>query len=379
MALSERDFQTTINRANECIVALKSSADRIEELLEKEHGPLPTITYMAQNDAETEKRQRALDEVASAIYLKGISAHALSALLPPPQRREYSEMAACSLSVGARYSYAIGWNPINQEFWLPAEASRRSLREFDLVPRENCLLLADIIPKGRYRTQILIDDSERSLLSHGAFTLGDLSDKTNGKALSLAKDGDLTNAKKTLHSGIAEAIQYVKNVEQSFLKYSADLKPALKNLRFNPLPVPEDAAASAKSEAASILFASLKNEFLKEDEAMTVGKGSFDDARIDTSILFQHCIHALTSVMESRSLTFALDVSSTPAGGVIGYHRFAETYGPYQNATNATIPNLAYAVWTIKVSKTGFCDQEKEHNPIREFNHVVHFDLVECK
>lgn len=84
---------------------------------------------------------------------------------------------------------------------------------------------------------------------------------------------------------------------------------------------------------------------------------------------------AYETVAAAGSDTFDLVVQSMPPIAGISYKREGESYTDNQDPTDTTISNLTYAVWTIRVQKPGYEDQEKTHDPYREKNHIVHFDL----
>jgi hypothetical protein len=88
----------------------------------------------------------------------------------------------------------------------------------------------------------------------------------------------------------------------------------------------------------------------------------------DTSALF-------LNVASAQSLTFDLEIGSTPQNADVSYKRTGESYTHWSKVTDTTIPNLAYAVWTIRAARDKDV-QEKDHDPFQEKNHVVHFDFV---
>lgn len=80
-------------------------------------------------------------------------------------------------------------------------------------------------------------------------------------------------------------------------------------------------------------------------------------------------------VADQGSLTFDLEVDSTPVGAVISYNRRGDPARGNPEPTRSTIRSLAYAIWIIHFEKPGFKTEEREHDPFREPNHVVHVDL----
>jgi hypothetical protein len=84
---------------------------------------------------------------------------------------------------------------------------------------------------------------------------------------------------------------------------------------------------------------------------------------------------AYNVVASAGSLTFDLEVESAPPGAVVSYHRRGDAPHANPNPTNSTIHSLPYAIWVIKFEKAGYKPVEREHDPFREFNHVVHVEL----
>lgn len=80
-------------------------------------------------------------------------------------------------------------------------------------------------------------------------------------------------------------------------------------------------------------------------------------------------------VADEGSLTFDLEVDSTPEGAMVSYFRKGDPPRPNPDHTRATIPKLPYAFWTVRFEKPGYKTEEREHDPFREPNHVVHVDL----
>jgi hypothetical protein len=84
---------------------------------------------------------------------------------------------------------------------------------------------------------------------------------------------------------------------------------------------------------------------------------------------------AYETVATADSLTFDLDVSTAPQGATISYRRRGDAYHQHPDQTNSTIHALPYAIWTVRLQKQGYRDEEREHDPFREPNHVVTVQL----
>jgi hypothetical protein len=80
-------------------------------------------------------------------------------------------------------------------------------------------------------------------------------------------------------------------------------------------------------------------------------------------------------VADEGSLTFDLEVDSTPDGAAVSYHRKGDPPRANPDPTRSTIRSLPYAVWIIDFEKSGYKREEREHDPFREPNHVVHVVL----
>jgi hypothetical protein len=91
--------------------------------------------------------------------------------------------------------------------------------------------------------------------------------------------------------------------------------------------------------------------------------------------LFEQNELAYQTVATTDSLTFDLDVSTAPQGATISYRRRGDAYHQHPDQTNSTIHALPYAIWTVRLQKQGYRDEEREHDPFREPNHVVTVQL----
>lgn len=80
-------------------------------------------------------------------------------------------------------------------------------------------------------------------------------------------------------------------------------------------------------------------------------------------------------VADQGSLTFDLEVDSTPEGAAVTFNRKGDPPRGNPELTRSTIRSLAYAIWIVHFDKPGYKMEEREHDPFREPNHVVHVDL----
>jgi hypothetical protein len=84
---------------------------------------------------------------------------------------------------------------------------------------------------------------------------------------------------------------------------------------------------------------------------------------------------AYNIVADSGSLTFDLKVTSNPSGAVVSYRRRGDASHQCPDPTTTVIPSLPLAIWYIRVEKTGYKAQEREHDAIRSTDHVVNVEL----
>jgi len=80
-------------------------------------------------------------------------------------------------------------------------------------------------------------------------------------------------------------------------------------------------------------------------------------------------------VADEGSLVFDLEVDSTPEGAAVSYYRKGDPPHANPDPTRSTIHSLPYAIWIIHFEKTGYRSEDREHDPFREPNHLVHVDL----
>lgn len=84
---------------------------------------------------------------------------------------------------------------------------------------------------------------------------------------------------------------------------------------------------------------------------------------------------AYNVVANKESLTFDLEVNSIPAGATVYFWRRGDPERKNDKPTNSTIPSLPYAIWLVRFQAPGYRDEEREHDPFREPNHVMTVEL----
>ncbi|MGA7853525.1 MAG: hypothetical protein WCA15_09380 [Candidatus Acidiferrales bacterium] len=90
---------------------------------------------------------------------------------------------------------------------------------------------------------------------------------------------------------------------------------------------------------------------------------------------FEQNVAAYNLAADAQSLTFDLTVDSSPAGASTCYHRRGDACHQNPDATDTVIKSLPLAIWIVKFDKSGYRSEEREHDPFREPNHVIHVDL----
>jgi hypothetical protein len=131
-----------------------------------------------------------------------------------------------------------------------------------------------------------------------------------------------------------------------------------------------------QKQAAEVFFGDIRTRYdITSQKIEGLGEASYSTVRNETLRALELNAQAYETVAAIGTETFDLEITSTPPTADISYKRAGESYGDSGRITPTTILNLVYAVWTIRLRKQGFEDQEKTHDPYREKNHVVHFDL----
>jgi hypothetical protein len=64
-----------------------------------------------------------------------------------------------------------------------------------------------------------------------------------------------------------------------------------------------------------------------------------------------------------------------PAGAEISYKRRGDAFQQNPSPSNSVIKSLPLAIWTVRLQKPGYRDEEREHDPFREANHVINVEL----
>jgi hypothetical protein len=173
-----------------------------------------------------------------------------------------------------------------------------------------------------------------------------------------------------------------------------NVNDALKALRATETEFKSKATAQGQADIAGVFFGDLRlnyDDVLRNLEhpsgdlsrpagfvnAAFSGKNTLPFAVIVQASLraFEGNELAYNIVAESGSLTFDLKVTSNPSGAAVSYYRRGDPPHLYSDPTNTVVPSLPYAVWYVKVEKTGYKAQEREHDAIHSADHVVNVEL----
>jgi hypothetical protein len=85
---------------------------------------------------------------------------------------------------------------------------------------------------------------------------------------------------------------------------------------------------------------------------------------------------AYNLVADTASLTFNLEVNSTPQGATISYRRRGDPYKQHSSPTNSILRSLPLAIWIVRFQEQGYRDLEVEFNPFVEPNRVITASLT---
>jgi len=212
---------------------------------------------------------------------------------------------------------------------------------------------------GRFAAPVGISTAQAELLNERAGAFESLAANTGTKATDWASKSNLNEATYTLHGGVTRATSAVESLKRDFEERG------------------DKRDSSDQRAAADIFFDNIeKNLKYADDFTNQYGMDKFSVAKDTTVAALNGTSSVFKAVANSGFLTFDLEVDSDPQDADVSCKRTAGSYTPHPNQTNTTIQNLAYAVWIIRVVKSGYQPQEKRHDPFRERNHLMHFTLV---
>jgi hypothetical protein len=185
----------------------------------------------------------------------------------------------------------------------------------------------------------------------------------------------------TLRNNVQQSVRSLTSTASAFHEFATDkAQLGLAQVFFEDLRISYDDALSELNKP--------RKQSTVSDRSMEIRLVSLDGAQGDRQtgarypLLAQPVFRAFEQnelaynlVAETGSLTFDLEVSSSPPGAEISYKRRGDAYQQHPNPTNSVIKALPFAIWTVRFQKPGYRVEEREHDPFRDPNHVVNAEL----
>ncbi len=179
---------------------------------------------------------------------------------------------------------------------------------------------------------------------------------------------------KLLRSNVRDAVVALQDTERDFEKLSTEKEIPVSRVFFGDLRISYESVLVQISDSPHRAgFTVLPFRLVSQND---------QDARPKYPLVAQATFRAFEQnqlaykvVADSGSLTFDLDVRSTPRGATILYFRRGDKPRKHQDPTNSIIPSLPLAIWMVRFEKEGYRAEEREHNPLTEPNHVVDVEL----
>jgi hypothetical protein len=217
-----------------------------------------------------------------------------------------------------------------------------------------CVLLLQV-SSANLREPVKITTEQASLLRSEARSILTHAFKTREKLQATWEDKNFEVRKDVLLTSVSGASDSVSRVKSLFLNMSTGFQ---------------------QRRSAEIFF----NNISRRYEYVRGGISDWDAQKytlVWESVFetFEQNASAYLAVADDGSLTFDLDVNSSPQEASVSYKLYGDSYKNHPNPTNTTIQNLEYATWIVRVHKEGYKDQEKTHDPSKEKNHVLYFIL----
>jgi len=201
---------------------------------------------------------------------------------------------------------------------------------------------------------VKISQAQAELLTTEARSLADRTTKARQQLTALERDPSFKAQTQLLSASVSAEKNAVSRVGSRFQQLAA---------------TPDQRSAGA------VFFDDFVNRYARAASQVTdLQPARYAAGRDSTLRVLDDNYKAYTLVAASSTMTFDLDVGSTPAGAAVSFRRIGDPYQNHPDQTQTTIKNLVYALWTIRAEKNGKT-QEKDHDPYRETNHVVHFDF----
>lgn len=127
-ALEDRDWDTAVRKAAECIKEFKQDADELQKALAAKNEPAPPVGKVADEERLKILNRGPLNDVAACYYIQGEALRRLSAAAVAQEKEKLLAQAKAAYEAAARYTYARTWDP-GGWFWDPARKSNQRLAE----------------------------------------------------------------------------------------------------------------------------------------------------------------------------------------------------------------------------------------------------------
>jgi hypothetical protein len=224
-----------------------------------------------------------------------------------------------------------------------------------------------ILPKN---AKVSVNVSQVQLLRRAAGKLRDQIQFIKVAVKEREKIGTQEQLRALLHNSLVESLDALTETRKQFASLAADkVQSANADVFFDDLSHAYNTALSRlKSVQASgphLVSASDQKRGIDAEPLLSLTLRPMEQNEL-----------AYNTVAAQGSLTFDLEADSTPEGAAVTYSRKGDNKPtPNPDPTRATIHSLPYAIWIIHFEKPKYKSEEREHDPFREPNHVVHVDL----
>jgi hypothetical protein len=120
-AFNAGDYERAIEHSDRCIDEFDDEAMRTQQRLRSEYEAPPPVDRVSAADRERILRQGVLNDVATALFVKGRSAEHLYDA-GGAERESYRRQAEQAYAAACRYDYGRAWDP-GGFFWSPCESA----------------------------------------------------------------------------------------------------------------------------------------------------------------------------------------------------------------------------------------------------------------
>jgi hypothetical protein len=225
--------------------------------------------------------------------------------------------------------------------------------------------------------QVLVNPSQIQLLRRETARL-QTEIQTLKAAVADAQKASLPTVPATLRRQVQAEIISLRATQENFHKLSAQSpNAAAATVFFDDLATSYDEVLSSLStqKTEADVKAHVVLSAWRPPVAGAIKNATYPLAAQAVFRVFEQNELAYAIVADTESLTFDLEVETSPAGATVSYHRRGDPYKDNPSPTNSVIKDLPYAIWIVRFQMPGFQEKEIEHDPFREHNHKLHWDL----